>query len=84
MALTAAAAVESLWHAETPRQFAREMRIRGFTPLTRRLVELAGFEPAAPSLREMRSKLFDQGKRHPVAAIWNGCGASDVRCRESP
>ena len=35
MALTAAAAVESLWHVKTPRQFAREMRDPGFTPLAR-------------------------------------------------
>jgi len=29
--------------------------------LTRALVELAGFEPAAPSLRKMRSKSSEQG-----------------------
>jgi hypothetical protein len=30
-------------------------------------VELGGFEPVTPSLREMRSKIPDQGKRHALA-----------------
>ena len=42
-------------------------------------VELTGFEPVTPSLRKMRSKRCDQGKRHSMAGLWGGCGASDVR-----
>ena len=38
------------------------------------IVELAGFEPGAPSLRKMRSKPSDQGKQHAggwsVARLW--------------
>jgi hypothetical protein len=45
-------------------------------------VELTGFEPVTPSLRKMRSKPYDQGKRPPVAGLWSGCGASDVMHRE--
>jgi len=45
-------------------------------------VELAGFEPAAFSLRKMRSKGCDQGKRHPLTVLWRGCGTSVVRQRE--
>ena len=46
-------------------------------------MELAGFEPAAFSLRKMRSKASDQGKRHAFMVLWRGCGTSDVRCRET-
>jgi hypothetical protein len=42
-------------------------------------VELAGFEPAAPSLQTMRSKCCDQGERAPTRAWWGGCGPSEVR-----
>jgi hypothetical protein len=42
-------------------------------------VELTGFEPVTPSLRKMRSKRSDQGKRLPFAGLWASCGASDVR-----
>ena len=46
-------------------------------------VELTGFEPVTSSLRKMRSKASDQGKRHGLAGLWRGCGASDVRHRET-
>ena len=36
-------------------------------------MELTGFEPAAPSLRKMRSKPSDQGKRHPVGEDVDEC-----------
>jgi hypothetical protein len=56
-------------------------------PLYRRVtqswVELTGFEPGAPSLRKMRSKRSDQGKRHVFTVLWRGCGTSDVRHRET-
>ena len=42
-------------------------------------MELTGFEPVAPSLRKMRSKRSDQGKRYVIAVLWSGCGASLVR-----
>jgi hypothetical protein len=45
-------------------------------------VELTGLEPAAPSLRKMRSKLSDQEKRPALGVVWRGCGPSDVRRRE--
>ena len=51
--------------------------------LTRALVELAGFEPAAFSLRKMRSKPSDQGKRDAFTGLWGGCGANGVRQRET-
>jgi len=41
-------------------------------------VELTGFEPVTPSLRKMRSKPSDQGKRRVIAALWGGCGVSEV------
>jgi hypothetical protein len=41
-------------------------------------VELTGFEPVAPSLRKMRSKSSDQGKRHPLEVLWSVCGTSGV------
>jgi hypothetical protein len=46
-------------------------------------VELTGFEPVAPSLRKMRSKPSDQGKRRPFAVLWRGCGTGVVRHRET-
>jgi len=46
--------------------------------LTRRLVELTGFEPVAPSLRKVRSKLSDQGKRLSISVLWRGCGTRDA------
>ena len=46
-------------------------------------MELTGFEPVTPSLRKMRSKPSDLGKQVHNAGLWGGCGASDVRCRES-
>ena len=42
--------------------------------LTRAFVELAGFEPATSSLRKIRSKRSDQGKRPPIPGWWSGCG----------
>ena len=45
-------------------------------------MELAGFEPATSSLRKMRSKSCDQGKRHGLTLLWRGCGTSHVRQRE--
>jgi len=47
------------------------------------LVELAGFEPAAFSLRKMRSNRSDQGKRYALAGLWRDCGASGVRRGET-
>jgi hypothetical protein len=35
-------------------------------------VELTGFEPVTPSLRNMRSKPSDQGKRYSVTGLWCG------------
>ena len=46
-------------------------------------MELAGFEPAAPSLRKMWSKLCDQGKWQAQTRLWGGCGASEVRNGET-
>ena len=46
-------------------------------------MELTGFEPVTPSLRKMRSKPSDQRKRHLLAGLWVGCGASDVRRGEA-
>ena len=45
-------------------------------------MELAGFEPVTPSLRKMRSKPSDQGKRPCLVGLWGGRGASDVMHRE--
>ena len=47
------------------------------------LVELAGFEPAALSLRTMQSKRSDQGIRRYFEVLWRGCGTTDVRHSES-
>ena len=33
-------------------------------------MELTGFEPVTPSLRKMRSKPSDQGKRQGLAVLW--------------
>lgn len=35
------------------------------------------------SLRKMCSKRFDQGKQGLLRVLWRGCGASDVRRRET-
>jgi hypothetical protein len=51
--------------------------------LTRAFMELAGFEPAAPSLRKMRSKPSDQGELPLIPGLWSSCGASHVRRRET-
>ena len=45
-------------------------------------MELTGFETVAPSLRNMRSKPSDQGKRRAFTVLWSGCGTSNVRQRE--
>ena len=46
-------------------------------------MELTGFEPVTPSLRKMRSKRCDQAIQHMLTGLWGGCGASDVRRRET-
>jgi len=53
------------------------------SPLPGPLVELTGFEPVTPSLRKMWANSSDQEKRHVIGGLWGGCGASDVRLRES-
>ena len=45
--------------------------------------ELTGFEPVTPALRKMRSKRSDLGKRTTSRVLWSGCGASEVRLRET-
>ena len=69
-----------LWCAMTLRR--REPANLGLVEiaLTRaQMVEMTGFEPVTPSLRLMRSKPSDQGKRHGGPGLWGGCGASDGR-----
>ena len=46
-------------------------------------MELTGFEPVTPSLRKMRSKRSDQGKRRALRVSWGGCGANEVRQRKT-
>jgi len=53
------------------------------SPLPGPFVELAGFEPAAFSLRKMWSKRCYLGKQCQFTVLWGGCGASGVRRRES-
>lgn len=50
--------------------------------LIRAFVEL-GDEPATSGLRKMWSHSCDQGKRHLQADLRSGCGAGEVRCRET-